>query len=386
MATIAQPLGAETRLDGAIRGLSRWASPSRSWNPKVAVWVMAIPLGLIDGLHGYVHAYSTNGAIALLRVLTDWIAFLTLIWMVPHLARLFPIDVPGWRRNGLGQVGLVLFVQYIHFSLLAVLAHVLIDGWPVARALGLLADYPRDLLAYWIIAGYYYAARYHSEFQERQIATAKVATSLAEARLEMLKRQLSPHFLFNSLNAISTLALQGNQKGVAEMLAVLADLLRVTLDEKHGHTVPLASELAFLRDYLKLQKIRFPERLDVRLDIAPETIGALVPIMILQPLVENAIEHGMWSDSRASTIAIRTAVENSKVLLSVTDTGPGFQTRPDGVFVKGIGLRNTESRLEQLYGDTHHIEYARVSGCGASVTISFPFREADAYARSEVSM
>ena len=336
----------ESRPDDApaftgIRGLSRWTSASRSWNPRVAVWVMAIPLGLIDGLHGYVHAYSTNGAIAMLRVLTDWIAFLALIWLVPHLARLFPsmcqdadatrLDRSGWCCSSSNSLLAARRAGARADRRLADVESAGAAGGLSERSARVL-DHRRLLLR----------GGYHSEFQQRQIATANVATSLAEARLEMLKRQLSPHFLFNSLNAISTLALQGNQKAVAEMLAVLAGLLRVTLDERHGHTVPLSSELAFLRDYLKLQKIRFSERLDVRLDIAPETVGALVPIMILQPLVENAIEHGMWSDSRASTIAIRTAIENSKVLLSVTDTGPGFQTRADGVFVKGIGLRNTD--------------------------------------------
>ena len=197
--------------NAAIPSRSGWAVDSSAWNPRVAVWVMAIPLGLIDGLHGYVHAYSTNAAIATLRVLTDWIAFFFLIWMVPRLANLIPIDVPNWRKHALAQLGLVIAVQYVHFSVLAVLAHFLIDGWPTVRALGLLADYPRDVLAYWIIAGYFYATRYHSEFHKREIAAAKLATSLAETRLEMLQRQLSPHFLFNCLNAISTLALQGNQ-------------------------------------------------------------------------------------------------------------------------------------------------------------------------------
>ena len=169
------------------------------------------------------------------------------------------------------------------------------------------------------------------------------------------------------------------------MLSVLGDLLRVAIDDKHGHTVPLASELAFLGGYLRLQKIRFSDRLDVRMDIAPETVGALVPIMILQPLVENAIEHGMSSESRVSTIAIRTTIDNSKIRLSVSDTGPGFRSTT-AAFVKGIGLSNTESRLEQLYGGAHEIEYGRLSGAGASVTISIPFREAAAAGQREVRM
>ena len=305
--------------------------------------------------------------------------------MVPRLARLVPIDVPRWRKHALAQLGLVIAVQYVHLSVLAVLAHYLIDGWPTSRALGLLADYPRDVLAYWIIAGYFYAARYHSESHKREMAAAKLATSLAETRLEMLQRQLSPHFLFNCLNAISTLALQGNQKAVAEMISVLGDLLRKTLDDSHGHTVPLADELAFLNGYLRLQQIRFSDRLNVRLDIAPETVDALVPVMILQPIVENAIEHGMSSESRVSTIAIRTTMENSQVRLSVSDTGPGFRPAT-AAFVKGIGLTNTESRLAQLYGSAHEIEYARMSGAGASVTISIPFQEAASVSQRAVRL
>ena len=225
----------------------------------------------------------------------------------------------------------------MHFSLLAVLAHFFIQGWPASRALGLLADYPRDVLAYWIIAGYFYAARYHSEFHKREMAAAKLATSLAEARLEMLQRQLAPHFLFNCPQRHLGAGASGQPEGRRGDAVRPGDLLRVTLDEQHGHTVPLASELAFLSGYLRLQKIRFSDRLDVHLDIAPETVGALVPIMILQPLVENAIEHGMSSESRVSTIAIRTTMDRSRIRLSVSDTGPGFRSN-SATFVKGIGL------------------------------------------------
>jgi signal transduction histidine kinase len=345
-----------------------------TWNPRVAVWMMAIPLGLIDGLHGYIHAYSTNSAIAALRVVTDWGAFLGFIWLVPRLSRLVPIDIGGWRRNVLIHVAVVLAVQYAHFSVLAVLAHSLIPGWPVSRALGLLADYPRDLLAYWMIAGYYHAVRYHSVVHEREMAAAKLATSLAEARLEMLHRQLSPHFLFNSLNAISTRALQGNQNAVTEMLAILGDLLRATLRDTPRTLVPLSNEVSFLSGYLEFQKLRFGNRLDVRLEIAPDAVDALVPTMILQPLVENAIEHGMSSDSPVSVITIRAAVEGERVRLTVTDCGPGFDSAD--AFVKGIGLSTTESRLRELYGAAHQVEYTRVPRAGASVTISIPFREA----------
>ena len=169
------------------------------------------------------------------------------------------------------------------------------------------------------------------------------------------------------------------------MISVLGDLLRKTLDDSHGHTVPLADELAFLNGYLRLQQIRFSDRLNVRLDIAPETVDALVPVMILQPIVENAIEHGMSSESRVSTIAIRTTMENSQVRLSVSDTGPGFRPAT-AAFVKGIGLTNTESRLAQLYGSAHEIEYTRMSGAGASVTISIPFQEAASVSQRAVRL
>jgi len=244
-----------------------------------------------------------------------------------------------------------------------------------------LREYPIDLLAYWIVIGFVYASRYYSELAAREVAAAKLEASLAEARLEVLRRQLSPHFLFNTLNAISVLALRGDNDAVIETLSRLSDLLRFAIDETHPQTVPLSEELNFLDGYLAIQQVRFDDRLRVELKIAPQTLDALVPFMILQPIVENAIEHGISAQCEGSTITIKADIEHDELHLLVSDSGPGFKfehrTRPSRpANGNGIGLANTRQRLDQLYGARHLIEYGPSPSGGASVAIHIPFEPA----------
>ena len=191
-----------------------------------------------------------------------------------------------------------------------------------------------------------------------------------------MRRQLSPHFLFNTLNTISVLALRGDQASVVSTIGKLSELLRVAIDESNPQIVALAEELRFLDGYLAIQQIRFADRLHIRLDIAPESLRAAVPFMVLQPVIENAIEHGMSTNEETpSTVAIRAAVNDGRLHLAVSDTGPGFR-RSRGQGGTGIGLANMELRLQQLYGDDHTIEYGGTVA-GASVTISIPFAPLD---------
>lgn len=220
-----------------------------------------------------------------------------------------------------------------------------------------------DVLTYWAIVGMYLALHY-----------SNLRASLAEARLAALRAQLNPHFLFNTLNAVSTLALKGDQWAVTETLGRLSGLLRAALD---GHTeeIPLAREIDFLDDYVAIQRIRFVDRLLVEKCIAPETLKGLVPTMILQPIVENAIEHGVNAQRGVGHVTVRATRSNGSLVIEVRDSGPGFRAPGNR---NGIGLANTRARLEQLYGSDCRFECGSVSEGGASVRISIPFHQTPA--------
>ncbi len=217
-----------------------------------------------------------------------------------------------------------------------------------------------DVLTYWAIVGMYLALHY-----------SNLRTSLAEARLAALRAQLNPHFLFNTLNAISTLALKGDQPAVTETIGRLSGLLRAALDE-HTEEIALTREMEFLDDYVAIQRIRFADRLCVEKHIADDTLDGLVPTMILQPIVENAIKHGVNAQRGPGHVDVSAVRNNGSLVIEVRDTGPGFRSSD---LPAGIGLANTRARLEQLYGSRYLFEYGSRPEGGASVRISIPFHE-----------
>jgi two-component system LytT family sensor kinase len=210
---------------------------------------------------------------------------------------------------------------------------------------------------YWIVVGVYTAL----QLRERSVA---LEADLTRARLDALQSQLRPHFLFNTLNAISVLTAEDGEKA-RRMVVRLGSLLRRSLDEEQ-HEVPLHQELAFLNEYLDIQRMRFGDRLSVTLTIDPDVVNARVPVLLLQPLVENAIKHGASDDDGTTTIIVRAIREDGQLRLTVQDRGPG----PDGA-PEGVGLRNTRQRLRALYGDTTALSLRRAEG--ACVDIRMPF-------------
>jgi two-component system LytT family sensor kinase len=376
--------GSARSSEAAAIGLTRAASP-KTVELWLLFWTVAVPLGILDGLHWYLQLPSLNVPVIALHVLVAWALYPVLVPFARVVTRRFPLDVAGWPRHVLVHIFAALTFQYVHlqinhFLLVMVVrplffhagsgpARYYFPGLPPQH----LREYPIDLLAYWIIIGFFYASRYRSELHDRRIGAARLETSLAEARLELLRRQLSPHFLFNTLNTISVLAQREDQSAFLETLSRLSDLLRVAIDETHPQTVALSDELKFLDGYLGIQQIRFADRLSVHLDIEDESLHGVVPFMILQPLVENAIEHGISANTSTSIVTIKTTVRESVLHLMVSDSGPGFRTGSAGPRGNRIGLANTESRLQQLYGEAHNIEYGHSPDGGASVTIAIPF-------------
>jgi signal transduction histidine kinase len=230
----------------------------------------------------------------------------------------------------------------------------------------------QDVLAYGALLAVYLTFHY-----------SDLRAQLATARLTALRAQLNPHFLFNTLNAVSTLALQGRRDDVAEMLGRLGDLLRTALDE-HDQEVRLSRELAFVDDYVAIQRVRFGDRLRVQKAIAPDTLDAVVPSLVLQPIVENAVEHGVAAGpADLVSVSITVSRRDGDLLVEVSDTGPGFAS--DGRR-EGIGLANTRARLNELYGNRGRFEYGNLPDGGASVRIVIPYRRDPAAAPSQADV
>jgi hypothetical protein len=242
-----------------------------------------------------------------------------------------------------------------------------------------------DFFVYWAVLGVGYAFDYRGRYRERESAASELKAQLAQAKLEALKVQLHPHFLFNTLHTISGLVRGGERQPAVNMIAGLSELLRRALDSADEQEVPLREELKFVELYLDIQLVRFSDRLTVRTDIAPETLDALVPNMLLQPLVENAIRHGVSPCESPGTISINAYRSGRMLHLEVSDDGPGLQSGWRIGESGGIGLANTVERLKRLYGADHRFELRSVEGVGSGVTASvvIPFHEGRGSALTE---
>lgn len=242
-----------------------------------------------------------------------------------------------------------------------------------------------NLLIYWMIFGVASAYDYARRYQERQVRAAELERLLTESRLHNLQAQLHPHFLFNALNAVSA-HVESDPRRARRMLEQLGDLLRMSLDRSERQEIPLDDELAFLERYLAIQRERFEDRLDVRLDVSPEAREALAPTFVLQPLVENAIRHGIAPQSRLGVVKVSAWRENGSLRLNVEDNGSGLPAGWDLETGQGVGLANTRERLRRLYGpEAQRFSIVGSPGAGARVEVSLPFRRADGLSNLHVA-
>jgi two-component system, LytTR family, sensor kinase len=226
------------------------------------------------------------------------------------------------------------------------------------------------ILTYWLVVGLYQSMHFYQVAMERQTIAAQLETQLSHAELENLKSQLHPHFLFNSLHAIGVL-MQEDVDAAGRLLVSLGDLLRMAL-ERRENEITLQSELEFVGKYLEIEQTRFHDRLKVHMDIPPDLLGIYVPSLALQPLVENAIKHGISVDSTAGRLEIAAQLHDGRVWLRVRDDGPG--PAPASLLRFGVGLSNVQSRLKQLYGDQSSLELTGGDGRGCEAIITLPLR------------
>jgi two-component system LytT family sensor kinase len=307
-------------------------------------------------------------------------AWLALTPFVLSLAARFTLERKRWLRNSILHLVASAFFAFLHLAIYTVIASWIglnPDKQPFMAAYRslLVTDFHADLLTYWAIIGLVHALDYYRKYRERERRAVQLEMRLAQAQLDALRMQLHPHFLFNTLNSISVL-MGEDVKAARRMLTRLSDLLRTSLENKGTHEVTLREELEFLESYLEIEQTRFQDRLTVRMDVDPATLDARVPNLILQPLVENAIRHGIAPRARAGLVEVCARRENGIVQLQVRDNGDGLVgISPESV--KGIGLSNTRARLAQLYGAGHRFELTDRDGGGLTVTIEIPFRNCE---------
>ncbi len=230
---------------------------------------------------------------------------------------------------------------------------------------------PSNVMFYWGVIVVEHALDYYRKMQERELRASQLEAQLAQSQLQVLKMQLHPHFLFNTLNAISALIRESPDEA-DEMVSRLGDLLRMTLETAGLQEVPFKKELEFLTHYLDIEQTRFQDRLRVEMAIEPETLDGLVPSMILQPLVENSVRHGVSPRPEGGCIKIKAWRDDSLLRLEVEDDGPGLNgDRPPK---ERVGLSNTRARVTNLYGDEHGLRLRNAADGGLVVSLSIPFR------------
>jgi two-component sensor histidine kinase len=317
---------------------------------------------------------------------TDYLFQMTIFWLVwatfsiPVLrfARHFHFDHGQIWRSLPAHIGLFAVIAPLHLATYNSVKHALgpalgftVMPWPEGRAF--FAESIVNVFVYVLVVAIYNAFAYYHMYHREKSAISDLEARLAAAELSALKMQLQPHFLFNTLNAISVLMTEDVEKA-NQMLVRLSELLRLTLESSGHQQVSLKQELDFLERYLGIERIRFSDRLDVHLDVEPETLDARVPNLILQPLVENAIRHGIAPRAEGGRLDVRARRRNGKLELTVHDDGPGMAPGHAATdSSNGIGLANCRARLTQLYGDDHGFEYGRLPDGGFSVVLTLPF-------------
>lgn len=367
-------------------------APTRLLNlTKAQVWgiLFLVYTGLFVLIFGYHYLddlsreHRGTFGIKFLEESTGVYTVFLLLPLVLRASRFYLFGVKSWAgRIGLHAVSAVLF-SVAHTTLMGV------SRWLIAPLVGLghydygimLFRYPmemsNDLIGFTTIVFVYYFFERLRMAQARELATAELQTKLARAQLENLRLQLQPHFLFNTLNTISSVMYE-DVRAADAMLTQLSDLLRLTLRTASAHEISLAQELQITRLYLSIMQQRFEDKLRVNFEVDAGLEDSMVPQLILQPLVENSLRHGLKESGAGIDITIGARRENGNLILHVADTGAGLgEEGEDAALNRGLGLANIRGRMQQLYGSGQAFSIANRSAGGAQVTLRFPLHLAE---------
>ena len=360
--------------------------------PSLATLVAsAVALTLLFTAQDAMRRTTSGGAVnwgeTLLINGLDWVTWGALYPLIAVVGSRYRLDVREWRAHRIVAwiiLGLVSCTAAAVITSLVLRAAGLSFGRPDVPALPLgrylvlwvTSTSAFNLLIFLMIAGVLHATLYNRDLRARQVREADLQARLARAELTLLRQQLQPHFLFNALHTVSSL-MEHDVPAAHRMVATLGDLLRASLDLTARQEMPLREELAFVSSYLDIQQARFRNRLTVATDIDSAALEGLVPSLVLQPLVENAIRHGIEAHAGQGTIWIRAQRRGDQLVLTVRDSGSvGHADAP--VTNGGVGLANIRNRLGQLYGDAQSMRTGRDAQGHFAVTITLPFHIAAA--------
>lgn len=316
--------------------------------------------------------------------LIDWYLWAVLSILIFKLSRRLPFDRAQWPRSlGVHAVAAVVLVTVqilLYNAAFRPLDGYFMNWWPPFGLdwwgtcwLWLRAKFHVGLMAYALVAIVSYAVSYYQRYRKEELQASELRAQLAGAQLEVLKSQLHPHFLFNALHTISSL-MHEDIEAADNMIGRLGDLLRRSLRRASDQEVALREELEFAERYLEIERVRFSDRMQVKLDVDPEVMTASVPNLILHPLVENAVKHGISGTVDGGTVRVVASRDGDTLQLIVSDNGAGNNGNGRGTEGGGIGLTNTRERLRRLYGDRHQFTIQNGGGAGFTVTIRIPLR------------
>ena len=318
-----------------------------------------------------------------MRVLEEGTGVYSVFLLLPlvfRFARIYLYERKGWLRLGFFHLAAAIVFSAVHTTMMAFSRHFLAPLMGLGPYdYGIMTyrypmEFSNDLIAFTVIVGLYSFYQRLRLAQAEQLAAAELQTKLVQAQLENLRLQLQPHFLFNALNTISSVMYE-DVRAADAMITQLSDLLRLTLRASRAHEIPLAEELEITQLYLDLMQKRFENKLRITYSIDPSLNSLLVPQLILQPLLENSLRHGMKAGSSAMDLSIGAHRENGSLILQVSDTGCGLdEAGLSRIFSRGLGLTNIRDRLAHLYGNGQQFSISNRTGGGAEVTLRVTLR------------